>query len=289
MDFVAIDVETANSDLSSICQVGIACFEQAVLVFTKETLVNPVDHFDPINISIHGIDEGKVSDSPTWPEVYPELHALITGAIVVSHTAFDRVSVVRACEKGQLPVADCRWLDSARVARRAWTFCATRGYGLASLANHLGIQYKPHDALEDARCAGEILLRAVAESGITAEEWLHRVEKPIHASRSRRECNPDGPLHGEVSVFTGALSLTRADATDMALAAGCDVDDTVTRRTTLLVVGNQDARKLCGHEKRSKHRKAEVLTAAGQNIRIITEEDFRRLIGVDAVVAYPRS
>jgi DNA polymerase III subunit epsilon len=43
------------------------------------------------------------------------------------------------------------------------------------------------------------------------------------------------------------------------------------------VVGDQDIVKLAGHEKSSKHRKAEALIADGQGIRILRETVFRRL------------
>lgn len=46
---------------------------------------------------------------------------------------------------------------------------------------------------------------------------------------------------------------------------------------TLLVVGNQDVRKLAGQERSSKHRKAEELINGGQKIRIISESDFQRI------------
>jgi DNA polymerase-3 subunit epsilon len=52
----------------------------------------------------------------------------------------------------------------------------------------------------------------------------------------------------------------------------------VTKHTTLLVVGDQDARKLRGHPKSGKHRRAEELIAAGQRIRILLESDFHRLV-----------
>jgi DNA polymerase-3 subunit epsilon len=51
----------------------------------------------------------------------------------------------------------------------------------------------------------------------------------------------------------------------------------VTRHTTLLVVGDQDIRVAAGHDKSLKHRKAETLILAGQQIRIIGEADFKRL------------
>jgi DNA polymerase-3 subunit epsilon len=65
MDFGIIDVETANADLASICQVGIASFRDGTLADSWVSLVNPEDEFSPINVSIHGIDENRVKDAPT--------------------------------------------------------------------------------------------------------------------------------------------------------------------------------------------------------------------------------
>ena len=140
-----------------------------------------------------------------------------------------------------------------------------------------------HDALEDARCAGEIVVRAIAETGIPVEQWLTRVEQPIGLSNSdgdtiKRAANPEGPLLGEVLVFTGSLSLPRHVASEIASTAGCRVEESVTKRTTLLVVGDQDLRKLNGHDKSSKQRKAEELISQGQHLRILSESDFQRII-----------
>ena len=94
----------------------------------------------------------------------------------------------------------------------------------------------------------------------------------------QRDGNSDGPLFGEVLVFTGKLSMPRRTAADAAASAGCRVDEGVTEHPTLLVVGDEDLRKLAGHEKSSKHRKAEQLVAKGQPIRILGESDFQRVV-----------
>ena len=93
----------------------------------------------------------------------------------------------------------------------------------------------------------------------------------------KREGNPEGPLYGEVLVFTGALSMPRSQAADLAAVIGCQVATAVTKKTTMLVVGDQDIKRLAGHEKTSKHRKAEELIAKGISIRILKESDFREL------------
>ena len=148
----------------------------------------------------------------------------------------------------------------------------------------LGIEFQHHAALEDARAAGEILLRAIVQTGLSVADWLVRVTRPINSTSASgyvaREGNPEGVLFGETVVFTGTLSLARSEAADLAAKVGCDVAGSVTKATTLLVVGDQDIRMLAGNEKSSKHRKAEGLIAKGQAIRILTEKDFAHLIGV---------
>jgi len=94
----------------------------------------------------------------------------------------------------------------------------------------------------------------------------------------QRYGNPKGDLFGEVFVFTGELGIHRNEAADLAANIGCHVDQGVTNKTTILVVGNQDVTKLAGHEKSSKHRKAEELAAEGHSIRIIRETEFKALL-----------
>ena len=78
--------------------------------------------------------------------------------------------------------------------------------------------------------------------------------------------------------MTGRLGITRREAADLAAAVGCQVASGVTKKTTLLVVGDQDIEKLMGHERSAKHRKAEEMIATGIAIRILRESDFKELV-----------
>lgn len=175
-------------------------------------------------------------------------------------------------------------MTSARVARRTWKDCAWRGYGLACICDKIGYTFKHHDALEDAKAAGHVLLAAIKESKLDLKAWGKRVNSPIDPKYSsvgsaiNREGNPEGELFGQVIAFTGELEMARNKAADLAASIGCNVGSGVTKNTTLLVVGNQDIAKLAGQEKSSKHRKAEQLIAKGQRIRIIKESDFKELV-----------
>jgi DNA polymerase-3 subunit epsilon len=284
MDFVAIDVETANADMASICQIGIAKYSEGHLAEEWSWLIDPEDYFDFINIDIHGITEEDVVGSPTFPEIVNILGRFLNNEICVSHTCFDRVSLCRASEKYGLKEFKTVWLDSAKVARRTWEDCAWSGYGLASICKKIGYKFKHHDAIEDAKACGQVLLAAIEASGLDIESWLKRVKQPIDPTKSsygaaiKREGNPEGDLYGEVMVFTGALEIPRREAADLAASIGCSVASGVTKKTTLLVVGDQDISKLAGKEKSNKHLKAEQLIAKGKKIRIIKESDFKELV-----------
>jgi len=76
------------------------------------------------------------------------------------------------------------------------------------------------------------------------------------------------PLSGETLVITGTLAtLTRDQARDAARAAGATVTDSVSKKTTLLVVGADAGSKL---------RKAQEL-----GLTIIDEDEFRRRLGAN--------
>ena len=279
MNFFALDVETANADYSSICQIGIAQIENGQITDRWRTLVNPKAYFDPFNVSIHGIKHEDVKDAPTFDQIYSELSKRISDQITVHHMPFDKIAISRACIENNLDIIAARWLDSAKIARRTWEQFAYKGYGLANLASFLQITFEHHDALEDAVTAAKVVIHACEKHQISIEDWYKRVSQPITisyggSSTIHMEGNPEGSLYGETLVFTGALSLPRKEVAKIASEMGCHVDNSVTKCTTILVVGTQDAFKLAGYEKSSKHRKTEELIQNGFHIKILSEKDF---------------
>lgn len=282
MEFVALDFETANADMSSICQVGLVHFKDGSLQEEWKTYVDPEDFFDEINVSIHGIDETTVKGAPNLRDISSRICSYLDNRIAVCHTHFDRVALHKASERYSLRMPTCTWLDSARVTRRTWDQCAYRGYGLGNVCAILGYQFAQHDALEDAKAAAYVLLAAIEKTGMDLQEWLQRVEKPIgfpaQSYKISQDGNPEGAFYGETLVFTGTLQIPRRMAAEMAAKIGCTVVNGVNKKTTILVVGDQDVKKLAGHEKSSKHRKAEKLITEGSQIRILRESDFKELV-----------
>ena len=72
--------------------------------------------------------------------------------------------------------------------------------------------------------------------------------------------------------------MPRRTAANLAASAGCDVATSIGKQTTILVVGDQDLRRLAGPERSAKQRQAEELISKGQAIRILGESDFRVIV-----------
>ncbi|WP_341282433.1 3'-5' exonuclease [Paenibacillus sp. FSL H8-0537] len=162
MDFVAIDFETANSNRSSACAVGIVEVQGGKIVFEQVWLINPQQHFDRMNIEIHGITPAMVADSPTFSELWPILAPLLKNKQVVAHNASFDMSVLRYC------------LDDAALTYPAFHYYCTYqlskkllpnmlSYRLNVLASHYQIPLNHHDALDDARAAALILARLLEQ------------------------------------------------------------------------------------------------------------------------------
>lgn len=283
VNFTAIDVETANADFSSICQIGLAVVRNGEMRDVITEIIDPEDYFDPVNTSIHGITKADVAGRPTFQDFLPVMECVVKEHPLVSHTLFDRTAVSRACEKYGCPPTCNPWLDSAIVARRCWPEqFGSSGYGLKNIAKVFGIEFRHHDAGEDARVAAEILLRAGATGTFELGNWV--ANGPPQRSRSsyqpyiKLDGNPDGPMYGLQVVFTGQLCVPRAEAAMRAADLGLFVHPSVTKKTSLVVVGNEDIRRPEWGEKSAKHRKAEELIEKGFDILILSERDFFALI-----------
>lgn len=277
--YVVLDVETANADHSSICQLGAVIVQDDQTVDLVSLYVDPEDYFDPFHVGIHGITSEKVKGQPRFPEAIAQLRPFLD-RIVVTHGPFDRIAMARAAEKHRETLPEIRWLDCQRVVRRTWPQFAKSGYALNKLAKHFDIPFQHHDALEDAKATALVFHRAIQESGISCDDWLIQSASSMSGGNKtiERSGDPNAPFAGEVIVFTGALTIPRQQAAEAAARLGFDVADNVTKKTTTLCVGLQDTTQLAGYDKSSKHRKAEDLIKSGAEIAILGEKDFMELV-----------
>lgn len=268
-DFVVIDVETACSCVSSICQVGIVGFRAGCEVFAWETLLDPRDQFHAMNTRIHGIAAHHVVGQPTFADVHAVIDRHLTGTITVAHSLFDKAALAAACRMHALAEIETIWLDSVRVAKRAWPDLPN--HKLGGLARYLNVRHRHHDALSDARAAGWVILRAIEHTGLSLADWM----APTRPSGPAPRAAPIGPLAGERVVIVGE---PRDGQLAHAVAAAGGIIRTSVGSTTTLVVIAGDTRFEKWLRSDPQVRRAQLAKAGGQGIAIVTEESLRQML-----------
>ena len=169
LDFVAIDVETANDDWGSICQIGVVRYTNGQAGASDSWLCMPppeLGRFDALNIGIHGITPDDVADAPAFGDVLGDVVAAVGDLPVVAHNAqFDMTAFSRACAAAGQPVPHWTFGCSLALARAAKL--GISNHRLPTVAAHFGVQLaKHHDALSDARACGDIIV-GLASAGVS--------------------------------------------------------------------------------------------------------------------------
>ena len=178
MEYIVLDLETANSSYASICQLGMVKIRNGILEENYNWLIDPEDYFDPFNISLHGITEERVKGSPSFKEVYNSLKNILEDTIIVHHGHFDPIAIKQACDYHGLAMINASWLNNVTVVRRAWKQFR-RSTKLDYLCRQFDIPLNHHDALEDAKATAKIFSLAVKKTGLSPREWIERVKRPI--------------------------------------------------------------------------------------------------------------
>ena len=173
---VGIDVETACPSHGAVCSIGVSVIHHGAVARERQWYLDPGTHFDPRFISIHGITPQDVAGAPRLRETWSEIEAFIDAAVAstreallfadavdapqplfVAHNAqFDRLQIERAIQR-PLPF---RLACTVAMSRRTYPKLAR--HNLASVASHLRIALRHHDALSDARAAALIAYRCLA-------------------------------------------------------------------------------------------------------------------------------
>jgi DNA polymerase-3 subunit epsilon len=155
-NFVAIDFETATSESSSACAVGIVTVEQGIIVDQYYTLIQPPDNLYSFgNINCHGITPDQTRYEPTFDDIYPAMAQRLANKKIVAHNeSFDRKvlkqSMAYYALYDQAVNVNLPWVCTCRIYRGL-------GYRPASLnacCAQLQIKLNHHNALSDAHgCA----------------------------------------------------------------------------------------------------------------------------------------
>ncbi len=294
ISFTAIDFETANNYRASACAVGLTKVKAGVVVDQVEWLIKPLsgyEEFHPVNVGIHGITAARVRNMPDWRRIYGPMMDFVDGDALVGHNvSFEKSVIAKANEASGLPVATLEFHCTLALARK---HLQLPHYTLSDVVGALELPaFNHHDAGDDSRASALIAIELARRNGAatlddlwpTTERTGARVPGYYSAGYTRKLAdlpqanplaNPHGPLFGQTIVFSGDLeAMPRVEAQDASAAKGATIANSATKKVTLVICAELER----GGRPSAKVTRAHELAATGQNITVIGELQFLRLL-----------
>ena len=160
----AVDVETANSSPSSICQVGVAVIRYGEIDSRSWFVRPPGNRYDDKNVGIHGMMAEDTVSSPDFPAAWVQAVDYMGGRTAIAHNAeFDLKCINAAMTHYERPAPAFGLIGcTLRMAHLVWPE-RTKPYRLSMLCQELGIELKAHDAASDAAATLALAQHLAAE------------------------------------------------------------------------------------------------------------------------------
>lgn len=302
-NFVAIDFETANSNLNSACSIGIVEVKDSRIVNTYYTLIKPpILSFDKINMELTGLSEDAVKDAPTFKEVWQKIKKYFNGDYLLTayNASFD-MRVLKSClDEYNIEFPDFKFFCAMNLATHV---CDTPKKSLQCRCDYFGIDLNnAHNALCDTKACAEVVLNVLKlknslesfNSILSIKEFSNTKadaqstfgNKPYAAKVNIKDVTPsipventNNPFYNKNVVFTGTLgSISRKDAMQKVVDAGGILKSGVSKKIDYLIYGEQN-KKIVGDDcLSSKQKRAMELIEQGFDIKIIDESQFLELI-----------
>lgn len=180
-DFIAIDFETANQQLSSVCSVGVVMVRQGQVADRYYSLIQPEpNYFSYFCQQVHGLSQTDTDSAPVFPQVWQEVEQRIASVFfpneqdlddemdrryrlaaipLVAHNAgFDEGCIKAVFKVYQMDYPDYLFYDTLAAARRQFGR-SLPNHQLQTVASACGYDLlQHHHALADAEACAAIAL-----------------------------------------------------------------------------------------------------------------------------------
>lgn len=161
-NFVAIDVETANGEPTSICAIGAVKVTDGVITDRFYELVRPTPnyYYRRFTEEIHGISRSDTDNAPNFAELWPRLKKFIGPLPLVAHNRpFDQRCLMATASHYGLRFPDNDFLCTLAGSRSMIPRSMCPSFSLPYVAEFLGIPFNNHhNALADAEACAKIAM-----------------------------------------------------------------------------------------------------------------------------------
>lgn len=294
-----IDFETANHSFTSACSIGIAVIKGLEIVDKKYFLIQPPDNFyTNDNIAIHHITPADTQNADTFPAVWEKIKTYFSDTYLAAHNANFDMSVLKATlDYYHIEQPDFQFVNTIGVSSYGIPRPSDVGKSLDARCAYFGIPLdNHHNALCDAVAAAQLIicnaklsrwksvtsfLRANSSYFFnyidvklkTDQSFVryHKVDVNEIAATTAVNEETDADFKGKTFVITGEFkTITREQALRIIVERGGKIKGAVSKQVDVLI--NADDRTS------TKTQRAAALQAAGHQIRIVSEEQFLRML-----------
>ncbi len=160
-DFAAIDFETANEELNSVCSVGVVIVRNGEVAEKFYSLIHPTpDYYCYWNSVIHGLTQKDTDSAPIFPKVWEIIAPKIEGLPLVAHNSvFDEACLKAVHKVYRMDYPDYQFFCTYRAARRKFKRVGLPNHKLNTVAAYCGFDLtNHHHALADAEACAAIAL-----------------------------------------------------------------------------------------------------------------------------------
>lgn len=165
--FAALDFETANSQRSSVCSVGIVIIKEGVITDRFHSLIRPRPNFYTYwTTQVHGMTQADTAESPDFPEVWTQVASKIEGLPILAHNSpFDEGCLKAVFDLYGMSYPNYEFYCTCRLAKRMYK--GLINHQLHTVSEHCGYDLKRHHhALADAEACAMIALNMCQEAAV---------------------------------------------------------------------------------------------------------------------------
>lgn len=288
-DYTVIDLETTglNPSQDKIIEIGAIKVRNDKIVDRFEALVNPGIEISNFIQKLTGISNQMITDCPDINSVLPQFKSFIGNDILLGHNVTFDINFLydNYLECFGKPLRN-DFIDLLRISRREHKDLPN--HKLGTLAGYFNFDYsKAHRATVDCEITNSIYREyknIVIEKYGSVNNFIENtkgnycIRKKVDLFNltpdSESAIDPCHPFFDKRFVFTGALTISRAEAAQLVVNKGGHCEKGVTKNTNFLIIGNFDYINNIKGNKSSKMIKAEELILNGQDLSILTEDTF---------------
>ena len=281
-DYCVLDTETTglSAYYDEIIEIGLIRVRDDVVVDSFSQLIQPKHEINEFITELTGITNEMLEGMPSIIDVREEVLSFIGNDILLGHnTSFD----IRFLSEGFETKISNLYMDTMQFCRKVYP--ELKHHRLIDMTNYLGLTNNEHRALADCISTKELydaIKKTMDEKNLGIYDlWS------THKGKARKgidiksikaesiEINPDSFFNNKHVVFTGKLEkMLRKDAMQAVVNYGAVLDNNVTEKTNLLILGDNDYNPILRGEKSNKQKKAEQLILKGNDLEIIDERTF---------------